>query len=160
MLSNSYVDIQFSRESILCITKALYDLVETISEDLENFAHHAKRQTILSEDVLLCARRQPKLKKILEDHKKELSLASSFKPPANRKKKKSIKDKETIDVSRKATCFVEKKVLQSLDLTDELSKSESSSISDIVSTNVNAAIDETDDTCEEESDENNLHFYD
>ncbi|OLL26884.1 Centromere protein S [Neolecta irregularis DAH-3] len=58
-------------EFIAAMTEMLWSQAESLSGDLENFAHHAKRNTINVEDLKLCCRRNEGLMEAIEDHEKK-----------------------------------------------------------------------------------------
>ena len=55
------IGVTFNPEVIANITKLAIDKIKRTAEDLEAFACHAKRTTILPDDVKLLTRRNPKL---------------------------------------------------------------------------------------------------
>ncbi|EUB57333.1 Centromere protein S [Echinococcus granulosus] len=49
------------------VTETAFRFAQMLTTDLESFAHHAKRSTINQDDVLLFARRNPQLRKFLNE---------------------------------------------------------------------------------------------
>eukprot|EP00049_Salpingoeca_infusionum_P012369 m.226117 g.226117 ORF g.226117 m.226117 type:complete len:125 (+) comp15164_c0_seq3:369-743(+) len=50
--------VRFSKATIATVTELLMNQVESMAQDLEAFAQHAKRSTVSPDDVLLLARRR------------------------------------------------------------------------------------------------------
>ncbi|KAL0583805.1 hypothetical protein ABG067_006249 [Albugo candida] len=50
-----------SKETLTILTDVLMRQAQLMATELRHFAHHANRKVIKSEDVLLCARRQPQI---------------------------------------------------------------------------------------------------
>ncbi|KAG5999753.1 hypothetical protein E4U43_001892 [Claviceps pusilla] len=60
------------------LTELVWTQIENIAIDLENFANHASRQNILTDDVLLLARKNPDLRDIMADfvqERKDIKMA-------------------------------------------------------------------------------------
>eukprot|EP00794_Sanderia_malayensis_P015178 gene15178-16740_t len=52
-------DVEYTANFIAALTETVWKQMEIFSKDLEDFARHAKRRTILPDDVKLLARRSP-----------------------------------------------------------------------------------------------------
>ncbi|XP_022653940.1 centromere protein S-like isoform X1 [Varroa destructor] len=63
------VDVKkFDRQTIAAIAEIVFRKIGILARDLEAFAKHAKRTKVTTDDVILCARRNPFLAKKLRDY--------------------------------------------------------------------------------------------
>eukprot|EP00049_Salpingoeca_infusionum_P012367 m.226185 g.226185 ORF g.226185 m.226185 type:complete len:155 (+) comp15164_c0_seq10:369-833(+) len=76
--------VRFSKATIATVTELLMNQVESMAQDLEAFAQHAKRSTVSPDDVLLLARRRGAL---LESLKK---TKAALQKPRGGKRKASL----------------------------------------------------------------------
>jgi histone H3/H4 len=78
-----------SRDSMNFLADVVMKQMDLIALDLQHFAHHAGRKTISTEDVLLCARRQPAVISNLHEFHRVNFLAATRK-----RKKTTLTDKQ------------------------------------------------------------------
>ncbi|XP_067659006.1 centromere protein S-like [Haliotis asinina] len=87
------LNVSINKQVVACIAETTWRQFETYSHDLEMFARHAKRSTVLPEDVKLLVRKSPKLLEHINSlhrqliaHKEEPSRKRGARP----NKKKSV----------------------------------------------------------------------
>ncbi|CEJ81102.1 Putative Apoptosis-inducing TAF9-like domain 1 family protein [[Torrubiella] hemipterigena] len=54
------------------LTELVWAQIENVAIDLESFAHHARRETVTTDDVFLLARKNPDLQQLMRDFIAEL----------------------------------------------------------------------------------------
>lgn len=59
-------DVRFDRQVVAAITETVWHHIETSALNLESFARHAKRATVLADDVLLSVRNSDMLAEYLQ----------------------------------------------------------------------------------------------
>ena len=75
-------NVPASKEVLMSMAELTRKYVDTLGEDLEAFSEHARRKTFSTADVLLSARRNPSLQRLLHEAIKEKQSA-----PKKRRKK-------------------------------------------------------------------------
>ncbi|CAO3598261.1 unnamed protein product [Absidia cylindrospora] len=61
------LNLRIGQDFIDSLTDTVYKQMETFAHDTENFARHGRRAVINADDVMLCARRNDDLYKILNE---------------------------------------------------------------------------------------------
>lgn len=69
--------------------------IENVAIDLENFANHASRSTVTTDDVLLLARKNPDLQQLMREFVKDKTADRAPREPAGPSSKNTKKAKGT-----------------------------------------------------------------
>nr|CCA23602.1 conserved hypothetical protein [Albugo laibachii Nc14]CCA24163.1 conserved hypothetical protein [Albugo laibachii Nc14] len=83
-----------SKETLTILTDLLIKQAQLMATELQHFARHANRKVIKSEDVLLCARRQPKIMQ-------SLTLFHQTQSKQTSKKRKSLDQSDHTELAQK-----------------------------------------------------------
>ncbi|XP_046341481.1 centromere protein S-like [Haliotis rufescens] len=77
------LNVSVNKQVMACIAETTWRQFETYSHDLEMFARHAKRSTVLPEDVKLLVRKSPKLLEHI--HSLHRQLTANKEEPSRKK---------------------------------------------------------------------------
>ncbi|OQR74815.1 centromere protein S-like [Tropilaelaps mercedesae] len=72
---------KFDRETIAAIAQVVFRKIGILARDLEAFAKHAKRNRVTTDDVILCARRNPSLANKMREYSRKLKDEKQDKLP-------------------------------------------------------------------------------
>ncbi|KAL2044213.1 hypothetical protein N7G274_002918 [Stereocaulon virgatum] len=72
--------VNATAQFIGALTEMVWAQIENVSTDLENFAKHARRSTISTEDVMLLSRRNEGLEAVLKAYVDKQRLGKSKRP--------------------------------------------------------------------------------
>ncbi|KAK9465704.1 kinetochore component CENP-S-domain-containing protein [Lipomyces arxii] len=72
-----HLDDNATPQYIAALTELVYSQAILLAKDVESFAHHAKRKTVATDDVIMVCRRNEGLKEIMEEFVADLEQKKS-----------------------------------------------------------------------------------
>ncbi|XP_030634257.1 centromere protein S [Chanos chanos] len=95
-------DKEISKMAIAAIAETTFRQCDIFAKDLESFSRHAKRNTVMADDVKLVARRSTALSNYIQ--RKSEELASTNQEQREKRKKNAVKRKSTdMDINTETT---------------------------------------------------------
>mmetsp|Transcript_5543 Transcript_5543/g.7761 ORF Transcript_5543/g.7761 Transcript_5543/m.7761 type:complete len:252 (+) Transcript_5543:1-756(+) len=85
-----------SKQTIASLNELVCSIAENLGRDVESFARHAKRSMVNTDDVKLCARRNPTILAKLNEYHVSIGGAEE-KKPVQKRKRVSKKEKEQME---------------------------------------------------------------